>query len=154
MIILGCGFDPSNPPKIIPKWGPNFGSPGLFFDFGRPCRPRWPQWRQKCPKASPRGLKIGPRRPQGGQKCHQGCQNDPQSVPQMAPMRSKVPPEGPERSKGSKKCQQDAPSSPKDQKHVTKNGQEAEQDQGCDPPRNTWPKDLKMRFPPLCTNEF
>ena len=54
LIILGCGFDPPNPPKIIPKWGPNFGVPGLFFDFGRPCRPRWPQWRQKCPQELPK----------------------------------------------------------------------------------------------------
>ena len=103
-----------------------------------------PDGAKSVPKSSPIVPKMRPRRPQGCQKCHQGCQNDPQSVPQMAQMGSKVPPEGPERSQGSKKCQQDAPSSPKDQKSVTKNGQEAEQDQGCAPPRNTWPKDLKM----------
>jgi len=88
LIILGCGFDPPNPPKIIPKWGPNFGVPGLFFDFGRPCRPRWPQWRQKCP---------------------QGLPNRPQNRTKEAPRRPKMPPEGPERSKGIKRCQQDAP---------------------------------------------
>ena len=145
-------------PQTLPK-SPQNGvqisdPPACFSTLAAHAAQDGPNGAKSVPKSSPRGPKIRPRRPQGGQKCHQGCQNDPQSVPQMAPMRSKVPPEGPERSKGSKKCQQDAPSSPKDQKSVTKNGQEAEQDQGCDPPRNTWPKDLKMRFPPLCTNEF
>ena len=110
-------------PQTFPKSSQNgvqiSESPACFSTLAAHAAQDGPNGAKSIPKSSPRGPKIRPRRPQGGQKCHQGCQND-QSVPPDGPngvksttrrprtiqREQKVPTRCPKQPKRSKKCHQ------------------------------------------------